>query len=104
MFSGIFVPKVWFFRCRRRDLRKMNIYMSAEADELYGKVCGIVISDDAPLVRAAALQSLYDGLGKASEMLDDVLYGRLGMSCEDVVEVLIDEDNRKSCQKHVPFY
>ena len=104
MFSGIFVPKVWFFRCRRRDLRKMNIYMSAEADELYGKVCGIVISEDAPLVRAAALQSFYDGLGRASEMLDDVLYERLGMSCEEVMEVLIDEDNRKSFQKHMSFY
>ena len=78
--------------------------MSAEADELYGKVCGIVISDDAPLVRAAALQSFYDGLGRASEMLDDVLYERLGMSCEEVMEVLIDEDNRKSCQKHMSFY
>ena len=78
--------------------------MSAEAEELYGKVCCIVVSDDAPLVRAAALQTLYDALGKASEMLDDVLYERLGMSCEDVVEVLIDEDNRNSCQKHVPFY
>ncbi len=78
--------------------------MSAEAEELYGKACCIVVSDNAPLVRAAALQTLYDGLGKASEMLDDVLYERLGMSCEDVVEVLIDEDNRNSCQKHVPFY
>lgn len=78
--------------------------MSAEADELYGKVCDIVVSDDAPLIRASALQTLYDGLGKASEILDDVLYERLGMSCEDMVEVLIDEDNRNSCQKHVPFY
>mgnify|MGYP003309118731 FL=1 len=85
-------------------MRKMNIYMSAEADELYGKVCGIVISEDAPLVRAAALQSFYDGLGRASEMLDDVLYERLGMSCEEVMEVLIDEDNRKSFQKHMSFY
>lgn len=78
--------------------------MSAKVDEIYGKICGIVISADGPLVRADALQTLYEGLGKASEMLDDVFYERLGMSYEEMVEVLIDEDNCNSCQKHAFFY
>lgn len=77
--------------------------MSAGAEELYERACGIVMAGPSPLDAAAGLDSLHEGLGKASDMLDDILYERLGMSCREVVEVLLDEDIHKSHQKHVPI-
>lgn len=78
--------------------------MSADSEELYERAGAIMSSAYSPFCAALGLDSLFDSLGEDSDMLDDVFYEHLGMSCKEVVEVLIDEDIRKSCQKHVPFY
>lgn len=78
--------------------------MFAEIDEVYGNVCRIIMSDDGPSAKVNALECVYESLGTDSFMLDNILYERLGISCDDVMEVLIDEVDCNSCQKHMLIY
>jgi len=80
------------------------IHMFAEIECVYEEICCIIISDDSLSAKIKRLENLYESLGTVSDMLDNILYERLGFSCEDIMEVLIDEDNRKSCQKHMLIY
>lgn len=57
-------------------------------EELYETVCGIVMSKHNRLVRAHQLSEFYNGLGSLSVALDNIMYERLGMSCEDVTDML----------------
>ena len=96
MFSDDFVPKIWIFRLLQGDLLKMtdmdNIveYMYEEAGRLIAS-CG----EDARMI--LDLADFHEGLGEASELLDNVLYERIGMSCEEVIEALQCVIINKSC-------
>lgn len=99
MFSGDFVPKICISRLLRRDLQK-NGCMHKMVESMFETVCRIVISGSDPAGQAMELQDFYDGAGAAADLLDNVLYERMGMSCEEVIEALQDVIINKSCQKH----
>ena len=65
-------------------------------ESMYEAVCTIVTSNGGARRKVRELRSFYDGLGDGSSALDNVLYERIGMSCEDVIEVILSEIVNKS--------
>ena len=57
-------------------------------ENIYEQVCGIVMSKKNRLVRAHQLSELHNGLGDMSDAFDNLMYERLGMSCEDIADML----------------
>ena len=57
-------------------------------ESMYESVCRIMISGSGPAGQAMDLQDFYDKAGAASFLLDNILYERMGMSCEEVIEAL----------------
>jgi len=58
-------------------------------EKLYEEVCGIVISDHDRMTKACMLSDLYERIGRASDSLDNIIYENLGLSGEDVIDMLI---------------
>ena len=87
MFSGDFVPKVWIFRLLQRDLRKMTD-MDNAVESMYEEAGRLIASCGRDIRMLMKLADFHEGLGDASELLDNVLYERMGMSCEEVIEAL----------------
>ena len=79
-----------------RDIcvKKNDMHMTVES--MYEAVCTIVASSGGARRKVRELRNLYEGLGDDSFMLDNVLYERIGMSCEDVIEVILSEIVNKS--------
>lgn len=63
-------------------------------EKIYEEVCAIFTADYARRRRADELAELYGRIGSASVALDNMLYDRLGLSCEDLIEMLRN-DNMK---------
>jgi hypothetical protein len=63
-------------------------------ERLYEEVCAIFSADYGRRRRAEELSELYGRIGSASVTLDNMLYERLGLSCEDLIDML-----RKGNQK-----
>lgn len=57
-------------------------------EKLYEEICAIFTSTGARRQRAEELSELYGRLGNASVALDNMLYDRLGLSCEDLIDML----------------
>lgn len=57
-------------------------------EKVYEEVCSIFTSDYERKRRAEELEELYKRLGSASEALDNMLYERQGLSCEDLIDML----------------
>ena len=57
-------------------------------EELYEKVCSIFTAGYGRKRRAEELSELYESIGGASVTLDNMLYERLGLSCEDLIDML----------------
>lgn len=57
-------------------------------EKVYEEVCSIFTSDYERKRRAEELEELYKRLGSASEALDNMLYERQGLSCEDLIYML----------------
>ena len=57
-------------------------------EKLYEEICAIFTSTGARRQRAEELSELYGRIGNASVALDNMLYERLGLSCEDLIEML----------------
>ena len=70
--------------------------MHMTVESMYEAVCTIVASSGGARRKVRELRNLYEGLGDDSFMLDNVLYERIGMSCEDVIEVILSEIVNKS--------
>ena len=64
---------------------------------MYEEVGRIVASDCGVRRKVKALSDFYDGLAGDAVMLDNVLYERIGMSCEEVIEALQGMIVKKSC-------
>jgi hypothetical protein len=79
-----------------RDLCVKNNIMHMTVESMYEAVCTIVASSGGARRKVRELRNLYEGLGDDSFMLDNVLYERIGMSCEDVIEVILSEIVNKS--------
>ena len=59
-----------------------------DMEKIYEEVCAIFTADYGRRRRMKELAELYEGLGNASVELDNILYERLGLSCEDLIEML----------------
>ena len=57
-------------------------------EKMYEEVCAIFTADYGRRRRMKELAELYEGLGYASVELDNILFERLGLSCEDLIEML----------------
>lgn len=57
-------------------------------EELYEQVCAIFTAGYGNRRKAEELSDLYECAGSASVALDNMLYDRLGLSCEDLIEML----------------
>ena len=65
-------------------------------EKLYEEVCAIFTADYARRRRADELTELYRRIGNASVALDNMLYDRLGLSCEDLIDMLRKENMKIS--------
>ena len=57
-------------------------------EKLYEEVCAIFNADYGRKRRAEELSELYKRIGSASVAFDNMLYERLGLSCEDLIDML----------------
>ena len=57
-------------------------------EKLYEEVCAIFTADYGHKRRIEDLSKLYRRIGSASVTLDNMLYERLGLSCEDLIDML----------------
>lgn len=57
-------------------------------EKLYEKVCAIFTARYGRKKRAEELSDLYARIGHSSVTLDNMLYERLGLSCEDLIDML----------------
>ena len=87
MFSADFVPKVWIFRLLRGDLRKTTD-MDNAVESMYEEAGRLIASCGGDIGTIMKLADFHESLREASELLDNVLYERMGMSCEEVIEAL----------------
>lgn len=71
--------------------------MQKSVESMYEAVCRIIMSGAGDMRIAGELTDFYDGLGDAAFQLDNVLYERMGMSCEDMIEVILSGFANKSC-------
>ena len=62
--------------------------MNMRLDKIYEEFSRILVSKKSRYVRAARLSDLYNRAGGAAHALDNMLYGELGMSCEEIVKVV----------------
>ena len=74
-----------------RDICAKNNDMYMTVESMYEAVCTIVASSGGARRKVRELRSFYESLGDDSFLLDNVLYERMGMSCEDVIEVIQSE-------------
>ena len=71
--------------------------MDNVAESMYeeaGRLIASCSGDDRMIIKLA---DFHEGLGDASELLDNVLYERMGMSCEELIEALQCVIINKSC-------
>lgn len=59
-----------------------------DMEKLYREVCAIFTADYSRKRRMQELSELYERLGSTSVALDNILYERLGLSCEDLIDML----------------
>lgn len=71
--------------------------MQKSVESMYETVCRIIMSGVEVERIATELSDFYKGLGGVSFVLDNVLYERMGMSCEDVIEVIQSGFANNSC-------
>lgn len=57
-------------------------------EKIYEQICAIFIAGYGCRRKAEELSDLYERIGSASVALDNMLYDRLGLSCEDLIEML----------------
>lgn len=62
--------------------------MDIRLEKIYEEFSDIFASRKGRYVRAARLSDFHSRLGERSDALDNVLYGEIGMSCEDIVKAL----------------
>ncbi len=61
-------------------------------EKLYEEICTIFTSRDTPRKRMETLNKLYRRIGNASVALDNMLYDHLGLSCDDLIDMLRNGD------------
>ncbi len=83
---GDFATKVCFFCRMRSDLQK-NEYMKESLETVYADFESIARSAWSSEVRRVLLNNLYDRLGGASAAFDNMVYERLGMSPEEILDM-----------------
>lgn len=62
--------------------------MDMRLEKIYKEFSDIFVSRKGRYVRAARLSDFHSRLGIWSDDLDNVLYGEIGMSCEEIVRML----------------
>ena len=62
--------------------------MNKRLQKIYEEFSDIFASRKGRYVRAARLSDFHSRLGTWSDDLDNVLYGEIGMSCEEIVKML----------------
>ena len=63
-----------------------------DMEKIYERICAIFIAGYGCGRKAEELADLYERTGSASVALDNMLYDRLGLSCEDLIEMLRKEE------------
>ena len=63
-------------------------------EKIYEEVCAIFTADYGQLRRAEELSELYGRVTGASVALDNMLYERLGLSCEDLIDMLREGEQK----------
>ncbi len=66
--------------------------MDIRLKKIYEEFSDIFTSRKGRYVRAARLSEFHSRLGPRSDTLDNVLYGEIGMSCEEIVRMLRQGD------------
>ena len=82
------VEKACISLCLTPDLQTKVVDMDTRLEKIYEEFSDIFASRKGRYVRAARLSVFYSSLGMWSDDLDNVLYGELGMSCEEIVKML----------------
>ena len=95
-FPAILSPK-FGFSVGHRDICGKTECMHKSVESMYESVCRIVMSGRSPMCQAEEVRELYEGAGTLSELLDNVFYERMGMSCEELAETLQHVIINKSC-------
>ena len=73
------------------------IDMDNVVESMYEEAGRLIASCGGDICMIMKLADYYEGLGEASDLLDNVLYERMGMSCEEVIEALQCVIINKSC-------
>ena len=71
--------------------------MDHVVESMYEEAGRLIASCGGDVGMIMRLADFHEGLGDASELLDNVLYERMGMSWEEVIEALQCVITNKSC-------
>jgi hypothetical protein len=87
VFSGDFVPKVWKLRQLQPLLPKTEA-MDNVIENAYDGFCLIATSAMDGECRAAAIREMTKRLGSASVELENMIYERMGMSADEIIDMI----------------
>ena len=75
---------------------QLCIHKSDAMEKIFEEICAIFTSENPSERKAMELRGLYSRLGRSSVILDNMLYDRLGLSCEDLIDMLCSRSERLS--------
>ena len=93
MFSGYMVGNACFFLRGKSVLHTK--YESME--KVFEEICAIFTSVHPRERKAMELGVLYSSLGRDSVAVDNMLYERMGLCCEDLIDMLLRGKEKISC-------
>ena len=73
------------------------IDMDNVVESMYEEAGRLIATCSGDVRMIMKLADYHEGLGEAADLLDNVLYERMGMSCEDIIEALQCVIINKSC-------
>ena len=91
MFYDDFRPKsleILLFPLRFAAKKEMSVRMK----NAYEEFCGIITAEKDPMILRYEIKEFYKCLGGASVAFENLLYGEMGMSCEDMMQMLLRQE------------
>lgn len=68
------------------------MFMSTQLEKVYERICDMAVCCSPSNVPVKDIVSLYYGLGRAADALDNMFYERMGLSCADMIYMLENPD------------